>query len=312
MIRRAAVRKNRQRSTKKRKVLFAFMKRNGVWVDNQQKLRKAAEAVAASPIIGIDTEYDSFRYFRERLCLIQIKTPKKTYLFDPFAEMDLTSLRGSFADPRIIKVLHAGDNDIRILSRDYKFEFNNIFDTQKAAALLGSRYLSLSAVVEQFLGKAMEKTKKMQRSQWETRPLSEEQVKYAVQDTEYLIDLYQQLQAELKAKGLEKKAAQAFAGEVDSAKWTEKTLDPQGYRRIRGYEMLNRAQKNRLKALYRWRFQKAKETNTAIFMVLTDQNLLDLAIEKVPSLESLQKVAKLSPRRLRILGPGIIDILRKH
>jgi ribonuclease D len=288
------------------------MKQNWVWVDNPQKLQKAVKAIRTSPLIGIDTEYDSFRYFREKLCLIQIKALKKTYLLDPFAKIDIPSLRSSFADPRIIKILHAGDNDIRILSRDYGFKFNAIFDTQKAAALLGCRYLSLGSIVEQFLGRDLKKTKKMQRSQWESRPLTEEQILYAVRDTEHLIELYRRLSEELREKGLDKKAAKAFEEEIASAKWVEKIFDPRGYRRIGGCEELNRFQKNRLKALHRWRFQKAQETNTALFMILSDQNLLDLSRAKVPSMQSLQKVIQLSPRRLTTLGPELVELLRKN
>jgi len=288
------------------------MKHNWAWVDNQQKMQKAVEAVRISSLIGIDTEYDSFRYFREKLCLIQIKTLKKTYLFDPFADMDMASLAGPFSDSRILKILHAGDNDIRILSRDYGFKFHPIFDTQKAASLLDCRYLSLGAVVQQFLGKDLKKTKKMQRSQWESRPLTEEQILYAVQDTEYLIELYRKLSKELREKGLEKKASQIFEEEIASARWVEKIFDPRGYRKIGGYEELNQPQKNRLRALHRWRFQKARETNTALFMILSDQNLLDLSRAKVHSMQTLQKVIRLSPRRLAAFGPELVELLRKN
>jgi len=284
------------------------MKSNWVWVDNRLNMQKAAKAIGASSIIGIDTEYDSFRYFYEKLCLVQIKTLKATYLFDPFAEMDLASLRDPFANPKIIKVLHAGDNDVRILSRDYGFVFQPIFDTQKAAALLGYHHLSLSAIVQDVLGKTLEKTKKMQRSRWETRPLAEEQLRYATQDTAYLIELYRRLGDQLKRQGLEKKARECFQG-VAAVKWTEKNLDPLGHRRISGYRELSKPQKNRLKDLYRWRFRKAKETNTAIFMVLSDQNLIDLARIKVHSRESLQKAVKLPSGRSRTLAPEIIELL---
>ncbi len=289
-----------------------LMMRNWVWVDHQKKLEKAAEAIKASPAIAIDTEYDSFRYFREKLCLLQIKASKKTYLLDPLAQMDISILRASFADPRIVKVLHAGDNDIRILSRDYGFKFNHIFDTQKAASLLGCSYLSLTAVVQRFLGKEMEKTKKVQRSQWESRPLTDDQIRYAVQDTEYLIDLFRKLTEELKEHGLAKKAATAFEEEVASAKWTEKVFDPRGYRRVKGYDELSKSQKNRFKALYRWRFQKAKDSNTAIFMILSDQNLLDLSRAKVHSRTSLEIVIPLSPRRWRLFGSEIVELLKKN
>jgi ribonuclease D len=288
------------------------MKRNWVWVDNRLKLQKALEVINTSPAIGIDTEYDSFRYFRERLCLIQIKTVKKNYLIDPFADIDLSALGKSISDPKVTKILHAGDNDIRILSRDYGYRFHNIFDTQKAASLLDSSHLSLSAVVEQFLGKKLEKAKKLQRSQWEARPLTDEQIEYAARDTEYLLELYRKLGDELKKKGLDRRAERSFEDEVASAKWTERTLDPTGYRRIPGYEELNRSQKNRLQALYKWRFRKAKETNTAVFMVLSDKDILDISRARVHSLQSLEKAVTLSPRKMRLYGAEIVRIAKKN
>ena len=287
------------------------MKRNWVWVDNHQQLQKAFEAIDSSPVIGIDTEYDSFRYFREKLCLIQVKTAKKVYLLDPLANIDISSLGGSFSDPGIVKVLHAGDNDIRILSRDYGFRFRNIFDTQKAASLLDLHYLSLGAVIEHFLGRKLDKTKKLQRSQWEARPLSEEQIDYAARDTEHLIELYRMLKEDLKKRGLEKKAEEAFEEEVASAQWTEKTLDPRGYRKIRGFNELSRSQKARLKALYELRFQKAKETNTAVFLVLSDKELIDLARAKIHSPRLLEEEVPLSPRKMRLLGPDLFEVTKK-
>jgi len=287
------------------------MKRNWVWVDNHRQLQKAFEAIDSSPVIGIDTEYDSFRYFREKLCLIQIKTAKKVYLLDPLANIDISSLGKSFSDPGIVKILHAGDNDMRILSRDYGFRFRNIFDTQKAASLLDLHYLSLGAVIEHFLGKKLDKTKKLQRSQWEARPLSEEQIDYAARDTEHLIELYRMLKEDLKKRGLEKKAEEAFEEEVASAQWTEKTLDPRGYRKIRGFNELSRSQKARLKALYELRFQKAKETNTAVFLVLSDKELIDLARAKIHSPRLLEEEVPLSLRKMRLLGPDLFEVTKK-
>ncbi|MGE5855363.1 MAG: ribonuclease D, partial [Syntrophaceae bacterium] len=189
------------------------MKGKWLWVDTRQKLPKVREEIEKSPVIAIDTEYDSFRYFREKLCLLQIGTEQRIYLIDPLeASIDLSFLGRAFANPDQVKVIHAGDNDIRILNRDYGFEFNNVFDTHRAASLLGSTHLSLSSVIEQYLGLRLEKPKKMQRSRWEKRPLTEDQLNYAAEDTQHLIPLYRRLNAEIEAKGLQWQAARAFEG----------------------------------------------------------------------------------------------------
>ena len=279
-----------------------------IWVDTNRKLQAAQKDIAGSALIGIDTEYDSFRYFREKLCLIQIKTDHKTYLFDPLNDLDISFLGTCFADPATPKILHAGDNDIRLLNRDYRFKFETIFDTQKAAALLGHKQLSLATVIHQTLGIELLKAKRIQRSQWDIRPLSDEQKEYAAQDIEHLLALYKKLNNDLEANGLKETAEQAFR-EIALVKWNEKIYDPFGYFRIDGYKTLKKPQKERLKRLYEWRFQKAKATNTAVFMILSDQNLVDLAHARGTDLNELHKAGRLSEGRIHKFGSEIIGLL---
>jgi len=281
-----------------------------IWVDNCQKINMARADMQSSAIISMDTEYDSFRYFQEKLCLIQIKTEKMTYLFDPLDTLDFSFLGIIFSDPEIIKIIHAGDNDIRILKRDYQFEFTNIFDTHRAASLLGCHYLSLASVIFRYLGIELNKSKQIQRSRWENRPLTDEQINYAVQDTRYLSDLYIRLKDEIKQRGLEDKASGVFE-KMAEVRWHEKTFDPSGYLKIEGAKKLSDHQKRRLKTLFRWRFQTAKETNTACFMILSNQNLVDLPNSDIHSIESLKKAGKLSPKKVRIFGQEIVEALNQ-
>ncbi len=280
-----------------------------VWVDTDLKLQAAERDIGRSSRIGIDTEYDSFRYFRDKLCLIQIRTDTTTYLFDPLNALDLSFLRTCFSNPAVPKILHAGDNDIRLLNRDYAFVFHAIFDTQKAASLLGHKHLSLTTVLQEVIGVELTKTKRIQRSQWDIRPLTEEQEQYAVQDIAYLFPLYDQLKRDLEDRGMLHKAEEAFR-EIATVRWSERIYDPYGYCRINGYRDLKRRQKERIRHLYEWRFKKAKAMNIAVFMVLSDQNLIDLAYAKVNSLADLQKSGHISEGRIRKYGTEIIALLK--
>ena len=285
------------------------MKGKWLWVDAKQKLSKVRDDIEGSPVIAIDTEYDSFRYFREKLCLLQIGTEQRIYLIDPLdTATDLSFLGSVFADPNRVKVIHAGDNDIRILNRDYGFEFANVFDTHRAAFLLGSNHLSLASVIEQYLALRLEKPKKMQRSRWEKRPLTEEQLNYAVEDTQYLIPLYRRLNAEIEARGLQWQAARAFEG-IAAVRWAEKKFNLRGYRGIPGYDTLPAEKKRRLRDLYRWRFRKAQETNTARFMILSDQDLFDIAKIDAFSLDGLIRNGGLSPKKAKHFGNEILNVL---
>ncbi|MFZ1036325.1 MAG: ribonuclease D [Smithella sp.] len=269
-----------------------------LFVDTQKKLQRAVNDFERAKVLSIDTEYDSFRYFREILCLIQIHANNTTYVFDPLENLNLSFLGKYFDNQRIVKILHAADNDIRLLRRDYKFNFKNIFDTHRAALLLGFQQLSLEKMIKEFVGVELKKNKKIQRSRWDSRPLTEEQLEYAVQDVIYLPALYEKQSAALGIKDLKDAAAEAFVKIADT-NWREKRLDRHGHTKIKGYYCLNQEQKELIKRLYVWRFHRAKEENRAVFMFLPDKNLLELAQDT----ESPEKY--LSQRKLKLYGDEI-------
>lgn len=279
------------------------MNTNWLLVNTPEAARRAAEHLRQASILGIDTEYDSFRYFREKLCLIQIYAPTTTYVLDATADLDLSFLARPFKSKSIVKILHAADNDIRLLKRDYGFEFQNIFDTHRAAMLLGFRQLSLDKMIKEFLDVDLKKSKKMQRSRWDHRPLTDEQLEYAVQDVTLLPALYEKQRIGLREQGLESAAREAFA-KIAAASWQERTFDRHGYSKIKGYYALAREQKELLKKLYIWRFEQAKEANCAVFMFLPDEKLAELVQKK----DSLQDI--LSPEKYRRYRSEIEKILQ--
>ena len=278
---------------------------NADWllVNTPEAARRTAEHLRQASILGIDTEYDSFRYFREKLCLIQIYAPTTTYVLDATADLDLSFLARPFKSKSVVKILHAADNDIRLLKRDYGFEFQNIFDTHRAAMLLGFRQLSLDKMIKEFLDVDLKKSKKMQRSRWDHRPLTDEQLEYAVQDVTLLPALYEKQRTGLREQGLESAAREAFA-KIAAASWQERTFDRRGYSKIKGYYALAREQKELLKKLYIWRFEQAKEANCAVFMFLPDEKLAELVQKK----DSLQDI--LSPEKYRRYRNEIEKILQ--
>jgi len=284
------------------------MKRTWTFVNTPAKLAKAEKSIRSAPVIALDTEYDSFRYFRDKLCLLQVQTGERTWLIDPLAVLDLSFLGDVLIDPDVLKIFHAGDNDIRILKRDYAFAFRNIFDTHRAASLLGFRQLALSTLLETHLGVTLEK--KMQRSRWDIRPLSEEQLDYAALDTAHLPDLYRKLDAELHEKGMEKEAKRLFVG-LTAVAWRPKALDRLGHRKLPGYAQMTPGQKERLRLLYRWRFEKATEINRACFMLLPDPQLVALARLEAASLQTMAGRGLLSIESAHRFGPEILMILQQ-
>src|SRR5690606_21054956 len=117
-----------------------------------------------------------------------------------------------FTNPKIVKVLHGSDNDILWLQRDFGLYIVNLFDTGQAARVLGMLLIylnltkteypsfSLAYLLKFFCG--IDADKKYQLADWRVRPLPSEMVKYARQDTHYLLYIYDRIRTELfKKKG---------------------------------------------------------------------------------------------------------------
>lgn len=281
-----------------------------MFVDNLKKRETARCDILGARHIGLDTEYDSFRYFREKLCLIQISAASRVYIFDPLLEIDISFLGEVAEDPATVKIIHACDNDIRLLNRDYGFQFTNIFDTYRASCILGDTGLSLKSIILETLGVELEKTKKLQRSRWDTRPLTGEQLDYAALDARYLLDLYHILKARLAQDGLEEEANELF-DKMTTVRWHEKTFNPKGFFSIDGYDDLEEPQKCRLKRLYRWRFETAKKTNLAPFLVLSDRTMVDLSKGDADTVTSLRERDILSADKVKTFGSEIVEILKR-
>ena len=136
--------------------------------------------------IALDTEADSYHHYYPKVCLIQGSTENVHFIIDPLASIDLSPFFEIIAPKKL--VLHDAGYDLRMLKADFDFQpKGEIFDTMLAARLIGLEQIGLSALLSKFLG--VEIYKKNQRADWSKRPLSEELLKYATDDTCYLLKM---------------------------------------------------------------------------------------------------------------------------
>ena len=164
-----------------------------------QFLNAAARQLAKTDAIAFDLEADSMYHFQEKVCLIQIATDTVTLVIDPLKLDDLSPLKPVMANPRIRKVLHGADYDIRSLYRDFNIAVRNLFDTELASRFLGIRESGLDAVLQARFGVHLDK--KYQRKDWSKRPLPQAMMDYAAGDVHHLLPLAALLENELLAKG---------------------------------------------------------------------------------------------------------------
>jgi ribonuclease D len=260
------------------------------YVNTDKTLRAMVDRLFDAPRLALDTESNSLHAYRERVCLIQISTEAHDYLVDPLVLDTLAPLAPIMADNRIEKIVHAAENDVMALKRDFDFTFVNLFDTMTAARICGYKTVGLSALLEHHFNVRLDK--RHQLDDWGVRPLAHESLVYAQMDSHYLGALRDRLAAELKKLGRCAEAWETFA-DLCLVAPTGTTFDPEGYWRIALPIQLSARQTAVLRELYHLREQIARARNLPLFRVLQDKTLAALARKAPQSVEEVMNVTDL-------------------
>jgi ribonuclease D len=111
---------------------------------------------------------------------------------------------------------------------------------------------------------------------WSARPLSDDQIAYALEDVEFLLSIHTHLQDRLNTLGRSEWVNEEFA-RLETAVG-EKSREPQErYQRIRGWDTLKPKGAAVLRELAAWREAEARRRNVPRGRVLRDEVLIQLA-----------------------------------
>jgi ribonuclease D len=258
--------------------------------------------------VAIDTESNSFYAYFARLCLIQLTSSDDTVVLDPFAlgPSGLEPLVALLADPRIEKVLHGADYDLRMLDRHLGARVTNLRDTQMAAQLLGEPQTGLAALAERELGVLLDKSH--QRADWGHRPLSAEELAYAASDTASLLPLATRLEARLTELGRRDWWLEE-CGYLEQVRWEPPADDGLAFERVSGAGRLAGTPRDRFAALFGWREEEAASADVPPFRIMPNDALLALATTPPASLDELSKVKGVGRGVVRRAGTTLLTLL---
>lgn len=180
---------------------------NCIFIESESQLTPLAEAFAAPGYVAFDTEFIRETTYHPRFCLLQLCVDGRVFLVDALSLRNAEPVIRALIGARCPVICHAGREDMEILgdlARKYGFGgFSpaSYFDLQVAEAFLnGESGVGLGALAERRLGVVMSKSET--RSDWARRPLSDEQIEYAIEDVVYLKRLYDGFAAEMAEKPL--------------------------------------------------------------------------------------------------------------
>lgn len=257
---------------------------------------------------AIDLEANSLHAYREQVCLIQISTEERDFIVDPLAEVDLSALGGLLSNPKIEKVFHASDYDLRLLKREYGWTVAGLFDTMWAARILGYANMGLAWFLLEFYG--VTASKKHQKADWAKRPLTEEQLRYAQADTSHLLQLRDDLSVRLQEAGLMEEALEIFANECH-VRVEERVFDPEGFWSMKGARTLKPRQQAILRSLYILRDEAAARRNKPPFKLINNDVLISLAIHAPENAKELAKIKGISAGVMDRMGSALLAAIAR-
>lgn len=268
------------------------------------------EAVAAAALtqaaVAVDIESNGFYRYPERVCLVQLATADGVFLIDPLAVEDVGALGELLAAPRVVKIFHAADYDVRSLRRDWGFHIKPLFDTGIAAAFAGSDRLGLAAALKEYLGVEVSKSKQLQRADWTIRPLSRAMVAYAAEDVAHLDRLARLLRERLDALG-RREWVDEECERLANARYTPHNVET-GFLDVKGGGALDGKGLAVLRALYMFREREALRRDRPPFKVFSDAAMLALAADPRADVARVKGIGRYGRGRE---GAGVRKALRQ-
>lgn len=257
-------------------------------ISTSDDLRKYVQSLSGQPFVAVDTEFMREKTYYAKLCLIQIADADgNATLIDPLAVRDVSPLVELMTNPDIVKVFHAGSQDLEIFYQLMGTPVVNHFDTQSAAALLGYRdQIGYGALVQYELGVVLSKADSF--TDWSKRPLEESQMDYAVDDVVYLARMYPLLVEKLSELGRlewltpelrEKEEPSYFEVDYPNLFW-----------HIKKISALSPHQLAVAREVAIWRETKAQQHNIPRKWVCADETMLEIARRAPQTQEKLKGI----------------------
>jgi len=261
-------------------------------INDTKTLTALVDRLATMPFVAVDTEFMRENSYWPDLCLIQIASSDEAAAIDPKAEgLDMKPLLDLLVDNRdVLKIFHAGGQDLEIVHNLTGKTPVPLFDTQIAAMALGyGEQVGYSNLIESMLGHVLDKGARF--TDWSRRPLDKRQIDYAIGDVTHLATIFPKMIDKLR--------------KTDRGGWLdeemERLADPSSfaYPPEDAWKRLKQPSRNpqllgRLKALAGWRETEARGKNLPRGRILKDDTLGELAAHPPKTQDDLGKVRGLS------------------
>lgn len=275
-------------------------------ITTHESLIALCDRLSTHPWITIDTEFLRVDTYRPILCLVQIASRDEAAIIDPIAVTDLQPLWDLLMREDIVKVFHAGGQDLEIIYNATGQLPTNLFDTQIAASVCGFNHQAgYGALIKEVLN--IDLPKAYARTDWSRRPLNNDELEYAIGDVTHLREAYAWLTEKLNSTGRSNWLADEFANLSDPSRYHVKPAE--AWQKVKGLQRLKPSQRAIGRHIAEWREALAQEQNKPRGRVLKDDQLLDLAKRAPKDFSALQRMQGFHPGLVKRHGNAILDCI---
>ncbi|GAB2263701.1 hypothetical protein Droror1_Dr00025835 [Drosera rotundifolia] len=288
-------------------------------IEEVKDLKILASKLRSVNEFSVDLEHNQYRSFQGLTCLMQISTRSEDFVIDTLKLRVHIGpyLREVFKDPSKKKVMHGADKDILWLQRDFGIYVCNMFDTGQASRVLKMERYSLEFLLLHLCG--VTANKQYQNAEWRLRPLPSEMLRYARDDTHYLLYIYDLLRAKLLSTPRESEESDTPIVEVYNRSYNlcmqlydKELLTETSYLHMHGLHgaNFNAQQLSVVAGLYEWRDITAREEDESTGFILPNKTLLEIGKQMPVTTSKLRQLvwSKL-PYVERNLG-SVVNIIR--
>lgn len=275
-------------------------------IQDNETLAAFCEEASKQEFITFDTEFIRERTYYPVLALVQVSwVDKAPVLIDPLQITEWEPFHDVLKNPNVVKVFHAGRQDLEIFFHQMNDMPQNLFDTQIAASMCGlGDQIGYSGLVERLVG--VQLAKGSSYTNWLQRPLSESQLSYARDDVLYLPALYKRL----VKKGKDKKRLDWILLEMES-QLNRGLFEPDPdelWRKVKKASSLRGRNLIVVQAFARWRYNLARKMDKPMRFIFSDEVMVELSKIDRLTVEHLRSRRGIQARIIDRHGAELIDI----
>ncbi len=276
-------------------------------IESDHALEELLEKASKFSAVAIDTEFMRRNTFYPQVALLQMCFDGEAWLIDPLKIDEPEALVDFMLNPDVVKILHSASEDLEVFQQWLGVLPSPLFDTQRAAALLGRGFgLGYRTLVADICGVHLDKGET--RSDWLARPLSESQCDYAGQDVTHLLEVWRVLHRECEDSG---KTNWVFADSVDAASALASNSF-EYYKKIKSAWKLNTRQLADLIAICGWREKTARQKDKPRSWIIDDKACFELASTAPKSWPELKQLEHIPSSSLRRYGDELLALLAEQ